>query len=59
MALSNFPASAAEADNASVRKLLDEFTEELLSEYPESATGLGIDNGSRAALKSKLADRSA
>ena len=33
--------------------------EEILVDYPENATGLGIDTGARAALKSKLSDRSA
>jgi uncharacterized protein (DUF885 family) len=31
----------------------------LLVDYPESATGLGIDTGARAPLKAKLTDRSA
>ena len=39
--------------------LLADFTEELLVDYPESATMLGIDDGARAPLKAKLADRSA
>jgi uncharacterized protein (DUF885 family) len=39
--------------------LLAEFTEELLVDYPESATMLGIDADARAGLKSKLSDRSA
>jgi uncharacterized protein (DUF885 family) len=38
--------------------LLPLFTEELLVDYPESATMLGIDNDARAALKSRLTDRS-
>ena len=33
--------------------------DELLADYPENATSLGIDTGSRAALKAKLSDRSA
>ncbi len=39
--------------------LLAEIAEELLVDYPESATMLGIDSGERAALKSRLTDRSA
>ena len=51
-------ASTVDAD-AGARRVLDELTEELLVDYPESATMLGIDNGARASLKSRLADRSA
>jgi uncharacterized protein (DUF885 family) len=36
--------------------LLDEITEELLIEFPDTATMLGVDTGPRAALKSRLAD---
>jgi uncharacterized protein (DUF885 family) len=56
---------AARVANASIdfqtsaRLDLEKFTEELLVDYPESATMLGIDEGERATLKSKLADRSA
>ena len=60
LALSNLPAvSASPTNDGPARKLLDAITEELLVDYPESATQLGIDMGTRAALKSKLADRSA
>jgi uncharacterized protein (DUF885 family) len=56
----NLPAGAADADHDSaVQTLLSELTEELLVDYPESATSLGIDNAARAALKAKLSDRSA
>ncbi|HEY5809279.1 MAG TPA: DUF885 family protein [Povalibacter sp.] len=59
IAAANLPADAADtAGDAPVEKLLADFAEELLAEYPETATGLGIDNGARAALKSKLSDRS-
>jgi len=44
---------------AEVESLLAELAEELLVDYPESATNLGIDTGPRAALKAKLQDRSA
>ena len=36
-----------------------EFAEELLVDYPESASSLGIDKDQRYGLKSKLSDRSA
>ena len=45
--------------DAATEQLLAGFTEEMLVDYPESAASLGIDNGERAALKSKLTDRSA
>ncbi len=51
--------AASMSTDAAAEKLLSELTEELLFDYPESATQLGIDNGARAALKSKLSDRSA
>jgi uncharacterized protein (DUF885 family) len=59
IAVANLPVHAAGNDDAAVEKLLAEFTEELLVDYPESATGLGIDTGGRASLKAKLSDRSA
>ena len=51
------PTGAAEHDSAT-EQLLVEFAEELLIDYPESATLLGIDTDTRAALKSRLTDRS-
>lgn len=59
IAVANLPAHAAGANDAAAEGLLAEFAEELLVDYPESATGLGIDNGSRKALKARLTDRSA
>jgi uncharacterized protein (DUF885 family) len=60
LAAANLNAQAATPNkDAATEKLLIGMTEELLVDYPESATQLGIDNGARAALKSKLADRSA
>src|SRR4029450_7968857 len=59
IALANLPARAAGDANAAAEKLLTEIGEELLADYPETATSLGIDNGNRAGLKAKLADRSA
>ena len=60
LAVANLPA-AARADSAdkATEALLAELAEELMVDYPESATGLGIDSGSRAGLKAKLTDRSA
>lgn len=51
--------AAGADDDAAVQRLLAEYAEELLVDYPETATGLGIDNGARAALKARLTDRSA
>ena len=51
--------SAAPGSEKAAETLLAAITEELLVDYPESATQLGIDKGARAALKSKLGDRSA
>jgi len=60
LALGNLPAMSASATgDAAATSLLASITEELLEDYPESATQLGIDKGGRAALKSKLGDRSA
>jgi uncharacterized protein (DUF885 family) len=60
LAATQFTAQAGTAtQDAAARKLVAGFTEELLVEYPESATMLGIDKGARRALKSKLSDRSA
>lgn len=63
IALTRLPLAAAEpsqsAADQAAEALLAELAEELMADYPESATGLGIDSGARAALKSKLADRSA
>jgi uncharacterized protein (DUF885 family) len=39
-------------------KLLDSVADNLLQLQPEAATSLGIDTGARAALRSRLADRS-
>jgi len=63
VALANLPAavranSQSGADQAA-EALLAELAEELMVDYPESATGLGIDTGPRAPLKAKLTDRSA
>ena len=54
------PALAAPAAGgaAGLNRLLDEISEELLREYPDDATFLGLDTGARAALHSRLTDRS-
>jgi uncharacterized protein (DUF885 family) len=48
----------APTGEAQVTALLDSIGENLLALSPESATSLGIDTGARAALRSRLADRS-
>lgn len=52
-----FAASGAAEDSA--KALIDRTAEALLALNPEGATGLGIDKGTRAALKHQLGDRSA
>jgi uncharacterized protein (DUF885 family) len=52
-------AFAAPASEAEARALLDEVADRLLHFYPESASSLGVDTGPRAALRSRLGDRSA
>lgn len=53
------PAARALAPEDSVTALLDSFADRLLRLLPETATSLGVDKGERAALRSRLADRSA
>jgi uncharacterized protein (DUF885 family) len=48
-----------DAGPAEVEGMLSRIGDEMLADYPENATALGIDNGARAALKSRLSDRSA
>jgi uncharacterized protein (DUF885 family) len=52
------PAPPSTTD-AGALALLDSIADNLLRLLPESATSLGIDTGARAALRSRLADRSA
>lgn len=61
IALSNLPGRALgeSSADADAEALMAGFAEEMLADYPENATGLGIDKGKRAALKSRLTDRSA
>jgi uncharacterized protein (DUF885 family) len=49
---------AQASSDGDAERLVAEIAEELLADYPESATSLGIDAGTRVALKSKLSDRS-
>jgi uncharacterized protein (DUF885 family) len=51
-------AQSAAANDATAGALLDSIAEHLLWLSPESATSLGIDNGKRAPLRSRLGDRS-
>ena len=44
--------------DADVERLLAQAAEELLAEYPEGTTVLGIDKDARAGLRSRLTDRS-
>lgn len=41
-----------------IEKVLAQMAEELLAEYPENASALGLDKGEQAGLKSHLTDRS-
>lgn len=58
--LTSLAAHAASGDpDMTAENTLAQLAEELLRDYPETATSLGIDSGQRADLKFKLADRSA
>jgi len=46
------------ATGGSTEALLAQMAEQLLAEYPENATSLGLDKDARAGLKSRLTDRS-
>jgi uncharacterized protein (DUF885 family) len=59
IALVHLPARAAEDADAAANELIAQYAEELMADYPESATSLGIDKGKRSGLKAKLQDRSA
>lgn len=58
LALQTAPADAQTPDAAADR-LLSRITEQLLSDYPESATGAGVDKDARARLRSRLSSHSA
>ncbi|MBM7406521.1 MULTISPECIES: DUF885 domain-containing protein [Sphingomonas] len=51
-------AFAATGADAAAEALLSQIAESLLADMPETASGLGIDTGKRAALKARLGDRS-
>jgi uncharacterized protein (DUF885 family) len=60
IALSALPARAlAATDTADARAeaILSDMAEAMLADAPETASGLGIDTGARAALKSRLGDK--
>jgi uncharacterized protein (DUF885 family) len=48
----------AQIADPALRAVFDQITQELLVEQPEEATFLGVDQGPRAGLKSRLNDRS-
>jgi uncharacterized protein (DUF885 family) len=52
------PARAFQGGAGATESALAGVAEDLLADYPENATGLGLDSGARAALKSRLTDRS-
>jgi uncharacterized protein (DUF885 family) len=52
------PAAAFQSRSANAEAALAGVAEDLLADYPENATGLGLDVGARAGLKSRLTDRS-
>lgn len=52
------PAAAQADDEARAQRFIDAVAEEQLQDGPEQASSLGIDTGARAALRSRLADRS-
>ena len=57
--LPGLQACAKREPAASVQAQLAGIAEDMLVDYPENATSLGIDTGARAALKARLTDRSA
>ncbi len=59
LVLGQRPAIAKATGSEPIETMLNRFAEELLADYPESATSLGIDRDRRTALKAKLSDRSA
>ena len=59
LAATNMSTAADPTRDTASEKLLAQIAEDLMIDYPENATALGVDTGARAALKSKLSDRSA
>jgi len=51
-------AQTAGGSDTRARLLLDAIADEILTDFPETAAGLGIDNGPRAALHGRFGDRS-
>src|SRR5690349_14626380 len=49
--------AAPQDSDAKAIELLDQVADHLLALFPETATSLGIDTGPRAALRSRLTDR--
>src|SRR6476661_7289877 len=59
LAATAFPAFERSPENdAAAQALIDRTAELLLRTYPESATSLGLDTGTRAGLRRQLQDRS-
>jgi uncharacterized protein (DUF885 family) len=58
-ALSSLAACAKREAAPAIEDPLAGIADELLADYPENATSLGIDIGARAGLKARLTDRSA
>ncbi len=58
LALQAVPAHAALSPEARADALLQRITEQMLADYPESATGAGVDKEGRARLRALLSDRS-
>src|ERR1700756_3651544 len=52
------PAAGAAPGDAALNRYFDAVSEHILETGPEGATGLGLDTGKRAALKSRLSDAS-
>lgn len=55
--LGALPARAATGADAAAQALLADMAEAMLADAPETASGLGIDTGARAALKSRLGNK--
>jgi uncharacterized protein (DUF885 family) len=54
------PATAqTNAGDTAARAYLDEVSEEILLDYPETAASLGVDKGARGMLRSRFGDRTA
>jgi uncharacterized protein (DUF885 family) len=58
LATTSIATTPAQIADPRLRAVFDEITRELLDEQPEEATFLGVDEGPRAVLKTRLNDRS-